>query len=62
MSQQSSDGDKTENATPKRLRDARKRGDVPKSKDVTSTLGLAFIVGLVLDTGRVSFETNDAAF
>lgn len=39
-------GDKTENATPKRLRDARKRGDVAKSKDLTSTLGLAFTMAL----------------
>ena len=40
-------GDKTERATPKRLRDARKRGDIAKSKDVTSTLGLAFTLVLM---------------
>jgi len=30
-------GNKTENATPKRLRDARKQGDVSKSRDITNT-------------------------
>ncbi|MBV7256960.1 type III secretion system export apparatus subunit SctU [Pacificimonas sp. WHA3] len=33
-------GDKTEKPTNKRLRDARKKGDVPKSREVSSTLGL----------------------
>lgn len=46
MANQGDSGDKTEKATPKRLRDARKRGDVPKSKDVTNTLGLAFTLAL----------------
>jgi type III secretion protein U len=39
LSQQDDSGDKTEQPTPKKLRDARKRGDVPKSKDVSSTAG-----------------------
>lgn len=47
MSQQGQSGEKTENATPKKLRDARKKGDVPKSKDLTSTIGLAFILALL---------------
>ncbi len=47
MSQQGESGEKTENATPKRLRDARTKGEVPKSKDLTSTLGLAFILTLL---------------
>lgn len=38
MAQEDS-ADKTEKPTPKRLRDARKRGDVPKSKDLSSTVG-----------------------
>ncbi len=38
MSQDDS-ADKTEKPTPKKLRDARKRGDVPKSKDLSSTVG-----------------------
>ena len=46
MANQDSGGDKTENATPKRLREARKRGDVPKSRDLTNTLGLAFTLAL----------------
>lgn len=33
-------GDKTEKPTPKRLQDARKKGDVAKSKEVTSTVVL----------------------
>lgn len=33
-------GDKTEQPTPKKLEDARKKGQVPKSKDLTSTLEL----------------------
>jgi len=47
MSQQGESGEKTEDATPKRLRDARKKGDVPKSKDLTNTIGLAFILALL---------------
>jgi type III secretion protein U len=38
MSQDDS-ADKTEQPTPKRLREARERGDVPKSKDLSSTAG-----------------------
>ena len=33
-------GEKTEKATPKKLRDARQKGDIPKSKDLTGTIGL----------------------
>jgi len=40
-------GDKTEKATPKKLRDARKKGDIPKSKDLSSTLGLILSVGVL---------------
>jgi len=40
-------GSKTENATPKKLRDARKKGDVAKSKDMTSTIGMLFSFGVV---------------
>ncbi len=39
-------GTKTEQATPKRRRDARKKGDIAKSRDVTNTLLLLF--GIVL--------------
>lgn len=41
-------GNKTEKATPKRLRDARKKGDIPKSKDLSSTLGLVLSVGVLV--------------
>ena len=37
---------KTEKPTPRRLREARKKGDVAKSRDVTSTLCLAFALAL----------------
>jgi type III secretion protein U len=37
VAQQNDSGDKTEQPTPKKLADARKRGDVAKSKDVTAT-------------------------
>lgn len=43
MSQDSS-SEKTEEATPKKLRDARKRGQVPRSKDIPSALILIAIV------------------
>jgi len=39
-------GTKTEQATPKKRRDARKKGDIAKSRDVTNTLLLLF--GIVL--------------
>lgn len=40
MSGDKDSGDKTEKPTPKKLQDARKKGDVAKSKDVSSTVGL----------------------
>jgi type III secretion YscU/HrpY family protein len=39
-------GDKTEKPTPKKLQDARKKGDVPKSKEVTSTVVLVVWFGI----------------
>jgi type III secretion YscU/HrpY family protein len=39
-------GDKTEKPTPKRLEDARKKGDVVKSREITSTAGLVLWLGL----------------
>lgn len=38
MADKNDSGDKTELPTAKRLRDARKKGDVPKSKDISSAL------------------------
>ena len=46
MAEQNNGGDKTEQPTPKRLADARKKGDVAKSKDVTATVTL-FVWALV---------------
>jgi type III secretion protein U len=40
MADKNDGGDKTEKPTAKRLRDARKKGDVSKSREVTSTAGL----------------------
>jgi len=40
-------GDKTEKPTPKKLKDARKKGDVPKSKDVTNTVVLILWIALL---------------
>ena len=37
-------GDKTEKPTPKKLQDARKKGDVSKSKDITATAGMLAIL------------------
>ena len=39
MAQKNDGGDKTELPTPKRLQDARKKGDVAKSKDVSAAGG-----------------------
>jgi type III secretion protein U len=38
-------GDKTEKPTPKRLQDARKKGDVVRSREITSTAGLVLWLG-----------------
>lgn len=42
-----SSGEKTEEATPKRLREARKKGQVPKSKDVSTIAVLLVIFGVI---------------
>jgi type III secretion YscU/HrpY family protein len=39
-------GDKTEQPTPKKLQDARKKGDISKSRDLTSTAGVLVILTL----------------
>jgi type III secretion YscU/HrpY family protein len=40
-------GDKTEKPTPKKLEDARKKGDIAKSKDITNTVVLILWVALL---------------
>lgn len=49
-------GDKTEEPTDKKLKDARKKGDVAKSKDVTSAAGL--MVWLVLASTSVTWAAR----
>lgn len=52
MAEKNDSGDKTEKPTPKRLADARKKGDVAKSKDVTATATLfAWLVVLMFGVG-----------
>lgn len=60
MSQGQGSGEKTEPATPKRLREARKKGDVAKSKDVSGTLGFAFITTLIfMAMGHISDQLGE---
>ena len=44
MAESNDSGDKTEKPTFKKLRDARKKGDVSKSRDLTSTAGLLTVL------------------
>ncbi len=46
MADKNDGGDKTEKPTPKRLKDARKKGNVPKSKDITNTVVLILWIAL----------------
>lgn len=59
MSDKNDGGDKTEKPTPKKLQDARKKGDVAKSKDVTSAVGL--MIWLVLGVLTVGFAASRLA-
>ena len=45
MSDKNDGGDKTEKPTPQRLEDARKKGDVPKSQDMSQ--GVTLLAGVV---------------
>ncbi|UIJ46518.1 EscU/YscU/HrcU family type III secretion system export apparatus switch protein [Sphingomonas cannabina] len=57
MAQKNDGADKNEMPTPKRLRDARKKGDVAKSKDLSAgLLTLAWLVLFVLASGYVAGE------
>lgn len=47
MADKNDGGDKTEKPTPKKLQDARRKGNVAKSKDVTSTVELVVWLALV---------------
>lgn len=59
MAGKNDSGDKTEKPTPRRLQDARKKGDVPKSKDVTSTAGV--VVWLVFLAFGGAYAGNQVA-
>ena len=48
MSDKNDGGDKTEQPTPKKLQDARKKGQVPKSHDLTSTVTLLAWLGVLV--------------
>ena len=57
MADDTDSGDKTEKPTPKKLADARKKGQVPKSRDVTSTVELLVWCALaLLATGYVGTQ------
>ncbi len=51
MSDKNDGGDKTEQPTSKKLQDARKKGQVPKSHDLTSTVTLVAWLGVLIIAG-----------
>lgn len=59
MGEKNDGGDKTEKPTPKRLRDARQKGDVAKSKDFGTAIGM--IAWLVLALGATGLIGNRIA-
>ena len=59
MADKNDSGDKTEAPTQKRIADARKKGDVAKSKDLTSVAGL--LVWLMLVSFGAAFAGNRLA-
>ncbi len=48
----SSDGDKTEKATPKRLQDARKKGQIPRSRELTTAVVVLAVTVAVIAGGE----------
>jgi len=62
MAEKNDGGDKTEKPTHKRLTDARKKGDVPKSKDLTSTIVLGAWVLLGAMTAGWAFDRLGGLF
>lgn len=65
MAEKDKGADKTEKPTPKKIRDARKEGDVAKSKDLTSTVLLLgwlvggwLLMGFMLEKLRVLFQAG----
>ncbi len=51
-----SSADKTEKPTPKRLLDARKKGDIPKSRDLVATMTLILWLALFAALGRSAID------
>jgi flagellar biosynthetic protein FlhB len=51
MADENDSGSKTEDASPRKLEEARKRGEVPKSHDVVSFATLAAVAGVVMFAG-----------
>jgi type III secretion YscU/HrpY family protein len=51
-----STGEKTEAPTPKRVRDARRKGQVAKSQDLTQALALLAVAGVLSTTADASLE------
>ncbi|MCP1117104.1 type III secretion system export apparatus subunit SctU [Robbsia andropogonis] len=49
--------EKTEQPTQKKLRDARRKGDVPKSKDFTQTLLILSLFGYLIGRGKAMYES-----
>ena len=60
MADKNDSGDKTEKPTPKKLKDARKKGDVSKSKDISST-GVMILWIVLLGAGLVYMVDRLAA-
>src|SRR5262245_42258437 len=56
MSNKNDGGDKTEKPTQKRLDDARKKGDVPKGREVTTTMVLA--IWLAVGAAVIGFAST----
>ncbi|GLU33115.1 EscU/YscU/HrcU family type III secretion system export apparatus switch protein [Trinickia caryophylli] len=52
--------EKTEKPTPQRIRDARKKGQVAKSTEITSGVQLAAILGYLLAQGKTLFRAFEA--
>ena len=51
MAEEPDSGSKTEEASPRKLEEARRRGEVPKSSDLTQWASLAGAVGVVAMAG-----------
>lgn len=54
-------GEKTEDATPKKREDARKKGTVAKSMDINGSVVLLAGIGALLATGSASYDRMSAA-